>query len=281
MYSCNLKDFNNIFFFRNSNRILFFSDNIKVLSVLNFCFKTYILSRNLKISKEQSYIGSIYSGFSFLDWSFYKSLNSNVFFTPSYLSVKKYRCKLKMLVKNFSNVSCLNLVKSLNVEINEWREKFNIASSYCYAANFLDFYVYKLLWKWCKRFHPRRPNFWIFEKYWKNISGKFSFFSIDISTGRFCFLSSHSSFDVYLKTLPASVCIFDFRDRKKIYSDLFKRTRVKFYGVYGVLFDSQKGICPRCNNLLFRYNSQSFRIIQLSSSIRPGLVLVHDYCKLL
>lgn len=279
--SYNLKKFSNILFFRDFNRISFFSDNTKVLSVLNKSLEVYMVNKNLRVFKKQSFIGSTYSGFSFLNRFFYKDLSPDVFFTIDHLSVKKYKCKLRMIVKNFNTISCLELIKSLNIEINKWHEEFKILASFRYIANSLDFYLYKLVWKWCKRFHPRRPNLWIFEKYWKKISRTFRFFSIDTATGKFSYLKSHSSFYTALKRLPNSVSVFDYRDKKKIFSDLFKKARGKFYGIYGILFDNQKGICPRCNSLLIYYDSQLLRIVKLPSPISSVLVLVHAHCKAL
>lgn len=285
-YFCQVEQFDDFVFFRDFNKFLFFSINVKVLSVLNFCFKTFISSKKFAFTIEKSYIKSIYSGFSFSDWYFYKNVNGKILSSASYLYLKKYKCTLKMLVKDFQYVSCSDLIKLLNIEVSRCSEKFGFLVSFAFVAQLLDFYLYKLIWKWCKRFHPRRPNFWIFDKYWKNISGTYKFYYKDILTGKFFFLNSHLSIGTSLKRLPVSMSVFDFRDRKKIYSDWFRKTRNKFKGIYGILFDIQRGLCPCCNRLLIYSNLQYLRILQIFS-IRPkifscshfNLVLVHDSCE--
>ena len=62
-------------------------------------------------------------------------------------------------------------------------------------ARELDVYLYRLLWKWAKRRHPRRNNTWIYSKYWKVFGGIWSFYVVNNLNGELTFLNSH----VYLK----------------------------------------------------------------------------------
>lgn len=263
-----------------------FSNNKKVLSVLNFCLKAYLIKKGLSIEFNNKSIESLYSGFLYSSLYFLKSSNLDIFVEPTSLYINLYKCKLKMIIKNSYQVSITSLIKNLNVQIKKWYIDLHFSGSSLFIPVSLDFYLYKLLWKYCKRMHPRRGNLWIFQKYWKNFSGTFRFFTIDSLSGKFYFLDSHLCLNESFNTLPFSISIFDLRDKKKLYCDYFRKMRSKIYGIYGLLFDIQKGVCPCCNRLFLDYNLNNFRIYDLSnfvhslkdSSANYRFVLVHASC---
>lgn len=235
---------------------------------------------------KKSSIRSLYSGLSYLSFNFVRDSKVNVFVSPTSLDIKLYKCKLKIIIKSFYNLPFISLIDSLNLEISKWCANFGNFRCSLNLFISLDFYLYKLLWKFCKRLHPRRSNSWIFEKYWKNLSGNFRFFFVNPLTGRFYFLDSHLQVDRSLKRFPASICFFDYRDNKKIYFDYFKKFRRRFSGVYGVLFDIQKGICPLCNRLFWNSNLNNLLVIDFTNSsdfknifhYYYHLILVHKSC---
>lgn len=285
MVNYKLKKFNQIFHFRDFNRFLFFSNNLQVLSILNFNLKAYLFTKKLKISLQNTYVQSLYSGFSYLNFNFLKGSSFEILISSSYLGLKVYKSKLKTIIKNSYNIPFPVLIRCLNVEIDSWYMDCGYFASSSYLI-FLDFYLYRLLWKFCRRLHPRRPSSWIFEKYWKNYSGKFRFSAFDPLKGSYYFLNSH--FDVYkpLKKLSITISPYDFRDRKKSSCDFFKKVRSQFHSVYGVLFDIQRGLCPFCNNFFSYFNIKDVGIYQLSSFTKIkntsrscfGLILVHRSC---
>ena len=59
------------------------------------------------------------------------------------------------------------LIKSLNPIITGWT---NYHKSACAKKIFalLDSYVFKNLWEWAKRRHPRKSTKWIKKRYWKS-----------------------------------------------------------------------------------------------------------------
>lgn len=261
----------------------FFSSNIKLLGILNNDLKLFIKSRGFRPRHRFGLVKSVYSGFCFKDRSFYKTSRNVVFSFINFLEIRRYKYKIKALVKGSHNFSCFRLIKLLNSHISLWSEKFKSTSFYDSLALSLDFYLSKLLWKFCKRFHPRRTNSWIFERYWINISGRFKFFSLNPLNGKNIFLISHISDFDYTKCSLRSVSNFEFRDKGKFYYDWFSQLRTSFRGVYGVLFDAQRGVCPCCNKLFLAFDLSRLRIFYASSfSNYSGsnlkLLLVHACC---
>ena len=289
-YFYKINNFNSIFLTRKFNKFLFLSETLTGISLLNTTLRAFtrkkVFARDFDFKSYN--IDLLYSGFLFSNLFFFKSYTNKAFCLVSYSKIKQYKCILKLIIKNNSHLDCLSLIKLLNYNILRWFKDFRFVSFYNCLALDLDFYLYKLLWKWVKRFHPRRPNSWIFTRYWKNLSGCFKFFSINPLTGKSFFLFSHKSSVscVVKQKLSCKLSTFEFLDKEKLIHDYFKSLRTEFLGVYGILFDSQKGICPGCNRRFSKFDLNHIRIFYVSNSTSRvksslRLVLVHDSCSIL
>lgn len=278
----NITDSSSVFFVRRLNKLLFFSINVKGVRLLNCCLKYFTTSKLAGLILKHSMVRSLYSGFYFVNWFIAKTSNNKICSSVNSSVISNYKFKLKVSIKGCYNSSFL--VKQLNEQICVWIKEFKNVGFFNDLSLSLDFYTYKLLWKWCRRFHPRRPSSWIFNKYWKNISGKYKFFSTNRLTGETLFLLSHNIILVSSTFLfPYCTSVFELFDRSKFHYDLFKKVRPEFPGVYGVLFDIQKGICPFCNKIFLDFNLAYLRILCLPSFFcsqrrGPCLMLVHRSC---
>ena len=143
------------------------------MHILNSGFHAFLKSRGFLPTFNLKPVKSVYFGLSFGNRFFLKTSTNVVFSLVNNSELKQYKCRLKTLVKSSYDFNCLQLIKSLNSCIVSWSKEFGSTSFYTSLSVSLDFYLYKLLWTWCKRFHPRRTNSWIFERYWTYISGRF------------------------------------------------------------------------------------------------------------
>ncbi|HFS5428452.1 TPA: group II intron maturase-specific domain-containing protein, partial [Streptococcus pyogenes] len=57
------------------------------------------------------------------------------------------------------------LIMKLNQQIRGWT---NYHQSVCAseAFSYLDYHLYELLWRWAKRRHPKKGQWWVSTKYW-------------------------------------------------------------------------------------------------------------------
>src|SRR5699024_11454410 len=57
------------------------------------------------------------------------------------------------------------LIMKLNQQIRGWT---NYHQSVCAseAFSYLDYQLYELLWRWAKRRHPKKGQWWVSTKYW-------------------------------------------------------------------------------------------------------------------
>ena len=63
------------------------------------------------------------------------------------------------------------LISKLNPIIRGW------ANYYCYSSaketfNYIDYRIWKMLWQWCLRRHPKKGKQWIRYRYFMNIDNK-------------------------------------------------------------------------------------------------------------
>lgn len=83
--------------------------------------------------------------------------------------IRIHKMRIKAILKTSFNLTIPLLLKSINREINIWNSFYS--KLIFFENNFkLDLYVYRLLWKFLKRIHPRRTNTWIYSKYWGTFS---------------------------------------------------------------------------------------------------------------
>lgn len=276
-----VNNFNSFFFFRDFNKFVFLSLNIKGLRFLSFNLRCFSFGKRFNLHFDNGSVRSLYYGFSLSNFLFFKGSSNKIYFLISAFALRQYKYRLKTLVK--TSVNCLSLVKSLNFEVGFWIKEFKDVNFFTEVAFSLDFYVYKLLWKFCKRLHPRRSNSWIFIRYWKQVSGKFKFFYTDPFNGKTFFLLSHVQTIVIKKRIPFTISVFSFYDKSKIYSDWFIKLRESFKGIYGILFDLQRGVCPCCGKLFFQFDLTNLRILHVKNSVvnsnkALNFLLVHRSC---
>ena len=69
------------------------------------------------------------------------------------------------------------MVSLLNPVIRGWVnfQKYNVSSQ---AFERFDFDVWRCLWQWCKRRHPKKSHKWIAKKYFKRIGTRSWTFSV-------------------------------------------------------------------------------------------------------
>ena len=229
-------------------------------------FKSYLFKNSFTFSRNRH-----------LEKEFFVSPYKSVFFSLANEVRFFYLQKLKNIVKASLGLSIISLIISLNKEINNWLVSYSYYFDISQKKE-LDLYVYKLLWKFFKKCHPRRSNTWIYSKYWKIVFGVPKVFAFDGTTGKFYFLKSHSKVNLNNYCLPLFLHPFNKMSYKKLFSVLFKKSRGYFYGACKFLFIKQKGLCFSCNKPLI---VSAYKMEKLAKGFvkQPNsFVLLHTYC---
>lgn len=200
----------------------------------------------------------------------------------SFENVEYFKFKFNYIIKvnGFKNI--FFSLKLINSEIFNFFCTYNF-SDFFYSFVFnLDAYLYTIFWKLVKRRHPRRPNTWIYSKYWKYIKGVWTFFLFDPVLKFPLYL--YSNFFFYFKhlCLPSSFFSFFIYNELKLGYIWFLKYFFVLTGIVKILWKKQFGKCFFCS-FFFEINFLQFsKILFLEYSffkkkIRK-IVLVHKYC---
>lgn len=139
----------------------------------------YLKLKGLDLYPEKTKIVNVHDGFHFLGWNFKKSKNGIVLCNISKQSIKDYKIKIRGIVKNSKNKTTSTLITELNSVSRIWFNNHFCATNILPVLNHTNQYLYKLLWKWVRKRHPRKSHFWIYDHYWKILDGRRTFLTLE------------------------------------------------------------------------------------------------------
>lgn len=123
----------------------------------------FLAERGLELSEEKTVITHIDDGFDFLGFNIRK-FKGVLLTQPSKKCVKKFLDGIRYTVD--SNKSCRQetLIRLLNPKITGWANYYRCgASSKTFQR--VDDQIFRKLWQWAKRRHPKKGKRWIANKY--------------------------------------------------------------------------------------------------------------------
>jgi RNA-directed DNA polymerase len=92
--------------------------------------------------------------------------SKKVIISPSRQNIIAFKRKLKILVGKNSNLTAIELVQKLNPVLRGWARYFSV-SICAKILSEIDNYVYRRLWRWCTRKHPKVSKFHLADKYFR------------------------------------------------------------------------------------------------------------------
>lgn len=123
----------------------------------------FLAKRGLELSEEKTVITHIDDGFDFLGFNI-KKFKGVLLTQPSKKCVKKFLDGIRYTID--SNKSCRQetLIRLLNPKITGWTNYYRCgASSKTFQR--VDDQIFRKLWQWAKRRHPKKGKSWIANKY--------------------------------------------------------------------------------------------------------------------
>ena len=123
----------------------------------------FLAERGLRLSEKKTRITHIDEGFDFLGWHVRK-YNGKLLIKPSKQSVKALAEKTGEIFRANRQATPANLLKQLNPVIRGWANyhKHAVAKGTFYSV---DTFIFKQLWQWASRRHPKKPPHWVRRKY--------------------------------------------------------------------------------------------------------------------
>lgn len=245
--------------------------------------KEFLTERGLELSEEKTVITHITEGFDFLGCNI-KMYGNKLLTTPAQKNYKTIIEKIRKIIKRNPSIKQEILIRILNPIIRGWvnYQKFNVSSK---RFEDLDYDIWKALWNWCKRRHPKKGKKWIANKYFHVIGTRTWTFSIKtdgkIDNGENFYLkliyATNTDIRRFTK-IKAEANPFDsewqiyFEERE----DLKMRNELRGRKIINNLWKMQKGICPYCSTKITA--DTDFRIHQQDSPLGKKKYLVHSEC---
>ena len=135
----------------------------------------FLAERGLELSPEKTMITHINQGFDFLGFNIRK-YNGKCLTKPKKESVKSIYASIAECVNNHKAATQEQLIRMIAPKIRGWANFFRHAVAK-QTFSLLDNKMFKLLWKWAKRRHPKKGLRWIKAKYFKSIGSRHWVFS--------------------------------------------------------------------------------------------------------
>lgn len=127
----------------------------------------FLAERGLKLSPEKCRIIHIEEGFDFLGQNIRK-YKGKFLTKPAPKNVKALLTKVRHIIKTSGQMSAGQLIVRLNPILRGWATYHrHIVSQRTFSK--VDHLLFKALWRWAKRRHPRKSRQWIKEKYFQSI----------------------------------------------------------------------------------------------------------------
>jgi len=214
--------------------------------------EAFMKERGLSLSQEKTVITHIEDGFDFLGQQVRKYHNGSVLTTPSKKNVKAFLKKIRGMIEKHKASSAGQLIVKLNPVIRGWATYHRFGAS-SRTFNSVDHAIFKKLWRWTRRRHPRKSATWVKQKYFTTVGTVNWVFTgeVEDEEGHKVLVHLRRASDVKIQRHtpiqgeanpfdPAWEVYFEKRLGVKMAQNLKGRRQLRH------LWEEQKGICPMC-----------------------------------
>lgn len=143
--------------------------------------ESFLHERGLELSRDKTKITHISDGFDFLSITVRKYKGKYIS-KPSKKSVKRFLDDIRGIIKSHPTATTENLIHMLNPKIRGWANYFR---NCCAKKTFgyIDHQIFKAVWQWIYRRHPRKSGGWRKRKYFRSYGLRNWIFSAKTSKG--------------------------------------------------------------------------------------------------
>ena len=214
--------------------------------------ESFLRERGLELSAEKTHITRIEDGFDFLGQNV-RDYGGTILVKPSRKNVATFLEKVRGIIKASKHVTAGHLIVNLNPVIRGWANYHrHVASKRTFSR--VDHAIFRALWQWAKRRHPKKSRRWIKDRYFETIDRRHWVFHGTVASREEIiqpvWLLAASSVPIQRHTKvkgeanpydPAWEPYFEERLGVKMAGTLVGRWTLR------LLWKEQGGICPVCN----------------------------------
>ena len=132
--------------------------------------ESFLSERGLELSAEKTQITQIEDGFDFLGQNV-RDYGGTILVKPSRKNVATFLAKVRGIIKASRQATAGHLIVQLNPVIRGWANYHRHVSSKRTFTQ-VDHAIFRALWQWAKRRHPKKPRRWVKDKYFGTIGGR-------------------------------------------------------------------------------------------------------------
>ena len=132
--------------------------------------ESFLSERGLELSAEKTQITQIEDGFDFLGQNV-RDYGGTILVKPSQKNVATFLAKVREIIKASGQITAGHLIVRLNPVIRGWANYHRHVSSKRTLTQ-VDDAIFRALWQWAKRRHPKKPGRWVKDKYFGTIGGR-------------------------------------------------------------------------------------------------------------
>jgi RNA-directed DNA polymerase len=126
----------------------------------------FLKERGLELSHEKTQITHVEAGFDFLGQNVRRYRCGKVLTKPSKRSVKTFLTKIRETIDGSSSQTAGEMIQRLNQQIKGWTMYHRYAASKR-TFTYVDDRIFQMLWRWCRRRHPKKSRKWIKKQYFQ------------------------------------------------------------------------------------------------------------------
>ena len=124
----------------------------------------FLKERGLELSHEKTGITHVEEGFDFLGQNVRRYRNGKILTKPSASSVKTFLSKIQDTIDDSGGLTAGELIQRLNQQIKGSTMYHRYAASKRTFGH-MDHRIFQMVWRWCRRRHPRKSGKWIRRRY--------------------------------------------------------------------------------------------------------------------
>jgi len=214
--------------------------------------EAFLAERGLQLSEEKTRVTHVTEGFDFLGWNFRKYTNGKLLIKPSKKNAQAFYRKVKEVISTNKTAKQENLIRLLNPILRGWA---NYHSPVVAKAAFsrLEHLIFRALWRWSKRRHPRKSAAWVRKKYFPPTGNQAWVFSTTATKddGKQIRATLYSLSGTVIRRHRKIKGEFNpFDPAEEMYGEKLRQERLlndrRHRTQWTALYKSQAGMCPLC-----------------------------------
>jgi RNA-directed DNA polymerase len=143
--------------------------------------EAFLAERGLVLSPEKTAVTHLSEGFDFLGQNIRRYPNGKLLIKPSKKNTRAFLRKVREIVRRNSAAPTDALIRQLNPVIRGWANYHrHIVAKRAFSR--VDSVIFRLLWKWARRRHPRKGARWVKRRYFDRVGTRDWWFFADTQT---------------------------------------------------------------------------------------------------